>query len=116
MSADDCIFCKIVAGEIPSDQVYSDEDCVVFRDINPQAPVHLLVIPREHVVGMGDLSAADDALLGKLMRVAGQVAEAEGLTEPGYRVAINWGADGGMEVPHLHLHVLGGRQMTWPPG
>jgi histidine triad (HIT) family protein len=116
MSADDCIFCKIAAGEIPSEQVYADEDMVAFRDINPQAPVHVLVIPREHIVGLGDLSGTDAELLGRLLQVASEVAEAEGLTEPGYRVVINWGADGGMEVPHLHLHVLGGRQMTWPPG
>ena len=114
--AEDCIFCKIVAGDIPSDRVHEDEDCIAFRDINPQAPTHILVIPREHVVGMGDLGAADEGLLGRLLQVASQVAEDEGLTDPGYRVAINWGPDGGMEVPHLHLHVLGGRRMKWPPG
>ena len=116
MSADDCIFCRIAAGEIPSDQVYADEECVAFRDINPQAPVHVLVIPRKHIVGLGDLSGADAELLGRLLEVASEVAEAEGLTAPGYRVVINWGDDSGMEVSHLHLHVLGGRTMTWPPG
>ena len=114
--ADDCIFCKIVAGEIPSERVYEDDDCVAFRDINPQAPTHILVIPRRHVVGMGDLSAADEGLLGRLLLAASKVAEAEGLSERGYRVVINWGPDSGMEVPHLHLHVLGGRAMSWPPG
>lgn len=114
--AADCLFCRIVAGEIPSDQVHTDEHCIAFRDIHPQAPTHLLVIPRAHVPGMGDLSAAQDGLLGHLLRVAAQVAEAEGLRVPGYRVVINWGPDSGMEVPHLHLHVLGGRQMRWPPG
>jgi len=112
----DCIFCKIAAGEIPGDRVHEDEDCIAFRDINPQAPTHLLVIPREHVVGLGDLTGADAQLLGHLLQVASQVAEAEGLTDPGYRVVINWGPDSGMEVPHLHLHVLGGRHMKWPPG
>jgi len=116
MSADDCIFCNIASGEIPSDQVYADEEIVAFRDINPQAPVHIQVIPRAHIVGLGDLSGADAELLGRLLEVASEVAAAEGLTGPGYRVVINWGADGGMEVSHLHLHVLGGRKMTWPPG
>jgi len=106
--ADSCIFCRIVAGEIPSQQVYADEECLAFRDINPQAPSHLLVIPRAHVVGMGDL--------GRLLQVAAEVARTEGLQDSGYRVVINWGPDAGMAVPHLHLHVLGGRAMSWPPG
>ncbi len=114
--AADCIFCKIATGEIPSEMVHEDERCVVFRDINPQAPTHLLVIPRAHIVGMAQLEGADAELLGHLLVVAGEVAEAEGLAESGYRTVINWGPDSGMEVPHLHLHVLGGRRMTWPPG
>ena len=116
MTAENCIFCKIAAGEMDSDLVYEDEDCVAFRDINPQAPTHVLVIPREHVAGMGELQASDQELLGKLMLAAARVAEDEGLVEPGYRVVVNWGADAGMAVPHLHLHVLGGRAMSWPPG
>ena len=114
--AQDCIFCKIVAGEIPSERVYQDEQCVAFRDINPQAPTHILVIPRAHVVGMARLEGADEELLGHLLMVAAQVAGQEGLEVSGYRTVINWGPDSGMEVPHLHLHVLGGRDMGWPPG
>ncbi len=116
MAAPDCIFCKIVAGEIPAEVVYEDVCCLAFRDINPQAPTHILVIPRKHVTGLGDLEGAEASLLGNMLAVAAQVADEAGLTEPGYRVVINWNADGGMEVPHLHLHVLGGRKMSWPPG
>ncbi len=114
--AEDCIFCKIAASEIPTNMVHEDERCVAFRDINPQAPTHLLVIPRAHIVGMAHLADEDADLLGHLLLVAAQVAEQEGLQVSGYRTVINWGPDSGMEVPHLHLHVLGGRQMTWPPG
>ena len=114
--ADDCIFCKIAGGEIPSDIVYEDDRCVVFRDIDPQAPIHLLVIPREHITGMDDLDDDDREVLGHLMLVVAQVARDEGLAASGYRTVINWGPDSGMEVPHLHIHVLGGRRMTWPPG
>ncbi|MGD9498238.1 MAG: histidine triad nucleotide-binding protein [Armatimonadota bacterium] len=114
--AQDCIFCKIAGGDVPSDMVYQDEQCVAFRDIRPQAPTHLLVIPRAHIRGMGDLAGADAELLGHLLQVAAQVAAAEGLAQSGYRTVINWGPNSGMEVPHLHLHVLGGRRMSWPPG
>jgi histidine triad (HIT) family protein len=116
MAAQDCIFCKIAAGEMDSDLVYEDEDCVAFRDINPQAPTHILVIPRKHIVGLAEVGAADGALLGKLLLVATEIAEDEGLRESGYRVVVNWGRDGGMAVNHLHIHVLGGRAMSWPPG
>lgn len=114
--AGDCIFCKIAEGEIPSDIVYEDDRCVVFRDINPQAPTHLLVIPREHIAGMDHLDDDDREVLGHLMLVVAQVARDAGLAVSGYRTVINWGPDSGMEVPHLHIHVLGGRKMTWPPG
>jgi len=114
--AEDCIFCRIVAGEIPGDIVHEDDDWIAFRDINPQAPTHVLVIPRRHIVGMGDLGEADAELLGALLLAAAQVAEAEELVEGGYRVVVNWGPHAGMAVPHLHLHVLGGRRMSWPPG
>jgi len=116
MASEDCIFCKIAAGEMPSDLVYEDEDCVAFRDINPQAPTHILVIPRKHVVGLAEAQHEDETLLGKLMLAAAQIADDEGLNESGYRVVVNWGPDSGMAVPHLHLHVLGGRAMAWPPG
>ena len=116
MAAQDCIFCKIASGEMDSDLVYEDEDCVAFRDINPQAPTHILVIPRKHIVGLAEAEAADGALLGKLLLVAAEIAGDEGLDESGYRGVVNWGPDAGMAVPHLHIHVLGGRAMSWPPG
>ena len=116
MAAQDCIFCKIASGDMDSDLVYEDEDCVAFRDINPQAPTHILVIPRKHLVGLAEAEAADGALLGKLLLVAAEIAGDEGLDESGYRVVVNWGRDAGMAVNHLHIHVLGGRPMSWPPG
>jgi histidine triad (HIT) family protein len=114
--AEDCLFCSIAAGEIDSDIVHEDDRCMAFRDINPQAPTHILVIPREHIDGLAAAKASHEALLGHLLLVAAEVAESEGITEDGYRTVINWGRDGGMEVSHLHIHVLGGRAMSWPPG
>ncbi len=114
--ADDCLFCQIAAGEIDSDIVYEDEDCLAFHDINPQAPTHVLVIPRRHIAGLAEAEEGDRDLLGHLLLVAAEVAREEGIAESGYRTVINWGRDGGMEVSHLHLHVLGGRAMSWPPG
>lgn len=108
----DCIFCKIVAGEIPSDIVYRDEQVVAFRDTNPQAPVHLLIIPQEHIAFLSDLSEEQSALAGHMVSVANRLARSEGVAESGYRVAINNGDEGGQLVPHLHLHLLGGRQMS----
>ncbi len=112
----DCIFCKIAAGEIPAEKVYEDDQVVGFRDLNPQAPVHLLLIPRRHIATLNDLSEADEALVGHLCRVAAKVAADEGLAERGYRTVMNCNAEGGQTVFHIHLHLLGGRQMTWPPG
>ncbi|HEX8140508.1 MAG TPA: histidine triad nucleotide-binding protein [Pyrinomonadaceae bacterium] len=112
----DCLFCRIVAGEIPSDVVYQDERSLAFRDINPQAPVHVLVIPREHLESLDDASRRDEAPLGHLLRVAARVANEQGLSESGYRTVINTGAGVGQSVFHLHVHVLGGRAMSWPPG
>jgi histidine triad (HIT) family protein len=106
----------MVAKEIPTDLAYEDESAVVIRDINPQAPTHLLVIPQEHLESLDDASQKDEALLGHLMRVAARVANAAGLAEGGYRTVINTGAGAGQSVFHLHLHVLGGRPMNWPPG
>lgn len=116
MASADCIFCKIAAGEMDTDLVYQDEDCVAFRDINPQAPTHILVIPREHIVGLAEADLEHQGLLGTLMLAAARIADDEGLNESGYRVVVNWGPDSGMAVPHLHVHVLGGRAMSWPPG
>lgn len=111
-----CLFCRIIAGEIPADTIYQDERCLAFRDINPQAPVHVLVIPREHIESLDDASQKDEALLGHLLRVAARVANGQGLSESGYRTVINTGAGAGQSVFHLHVHVLGGRALNWPPG
>lgn len=116
MSEPDCIFCRVIAGEIPAELVHQDDHSVVIRDINPQAPTHLLVIPREHIESLDDASQKDEALLGHLLRVAARVANAAGLAEGGYRTVINNGAGAGQSVFHLHVHVLGGRAMNWPPG
>ena len=112
----DCLFCRIVAGEIPADVVYQDARSLAFRDINPQAPVHLLVIPFEHMESLDEAGQKDEALLGHLLRVAARVANEQGLSEGGYRTVINTGAGAGQSVFHLHLHVVGGRQLNWPPG
>ncbi len=116
MSEQSCLFCRIVAREIPADLVHHDESAIVIRDVNPQAPTHLLVIPQEHLQSLDDASQKDEALLGHLLRVAARVANAAGLAEGGYRTVINNGAGAGQSVFHLHLHVLGGRPMNWPPG
>jgi histidine triad (HIT) family protein len=112
----DCIFCKIVAGEIPAAKVYEDERAVAFNDINPQAPTHALVIPRAHVASLSETGEGDEALLGHLLRVAARVAREEGHAEGGYRTVINTGPDAGQTVFHIHVHVLAGRTLTWPPG
>ncbi len=109
-----CLFCSVARGEIPAEIVVERDDAIAFRDISPKAPSHLLVIPRRHVPSLDE---ADDATeLGSLLRLAAEVARDEGLAESGYRVVINTNEDGGQTVPHLHLHILGGRRMTWPPG
>jgi histidine triad (HIT) family protein len=110
-----CLFCKIVNGEIPSTPVYQDELAYAFADINPKAPVHVLVVPREHLASVDDAGQQHKALLGHLLAAAAQIARAQGLAR-GYRVVINVGDEGGQTVDHLHLHLLGGRPMTWPPG
>jgi histidine triad (HIT) family protein len=112
----DCLFCNIIRGETPADAVYQDERSLAFRDIRPQAPVHVLVIPREHMESLDDASQKDEALLGHLLRVAARVANEQGLSEGGYRTVINTGAGAGQSVFHLHVHVLGGRSLSWPPG
>ena len=111
-----CLFCRIVAGETPADVVYKDERCLAFRDTNPQSPVHVLVVPRDHLDSLDDAAQKDEATLGHLLRVAARVANEQGLSESGYRTVINTGAGAGQSVFHLHLHVLGGRPLNWPPG
>lgn len=111
----ECLFCKIVAGQVPSDVVYEDDDVVAFKDINPQAPVHVLVIPRRHIGAIAELSDEDAALAGKLVVAAKKIAASLGLTD-GYRLVFNNGPDAGQLVYHIHLHLLGGRKFSWPPG
>jgi histidine triad (HIT) family protein len=112
----DCLFCGIAASEIPVTIVSSNPRTIAFRDINPQAPVHILVIPRAHHPNLAELAAADDGLLADLVAHAHEVALAEGIADTGYRVVFNTGRHGGQTVDHVHAHVIGGRQMTWPPG
>jgi histidine triad (HIT) family protein len=115
MSAD-CLFCRIVAGEIPSTKVHEDDQVVAIRDIAPRAPTHVLLMPREHIASAADLTEAHGPLLGRLFAVAADIARAEGIVERGYRVTTNVGTWGGQSVPHLHLHLMGGRAFDWPPG
>lgn len=112
----DCLFCKIAAGQIPCTEVFADEDFLAFRDIDPKAPTHILIIPRRHISGLSDLTDADSPLAGKLLTRATKIAADEGLVPNGYRFVINNGQDGGQTVGHLHLHILGGRALSWPPG
>ncbi len=112
----DCIFCKIVSGEMDSDTAYEDDTVVAFRDISPQAPHHVLVIPREHIASVADVTAGDELMVGHLCGVAARLAGEMGFSDAGYRLVINCGPHGGQAVDHLHLHLLGGRQLTWPPG
>jgi histidine triad (HIT) family protein len=114
--AEETIFAKILSGEIPSQEVYSDEEFYAFRDVNPAAPVHILIIPRKPIPKVTDLTETDAALMGRLFIAANKIAEQEGLAENGFRYVINCGEWGGQTVWHLHLHILGGRTMTWPPG
>jgi histidine triad (HIT) family protein len=108
----DCIFCKIIAGQIPSDVIYTDDKVVAFRDINPMAPVHLLIIPREHIPSLNDVTEQQITLLGHMVQVAKQLAKQQGIGTKGYRVVINTGPQGGQVVQHLHMHLLGGRELT----
>jgi histidine triad (HIT) family protein len=113
---DRCIFCRIAAGEAPADIVLTDDEAVVFRDLHPQAPTHLLVIPRRHVTSLAHAAPEDEALLGRLLALAAEAARRCGIAEGGYRVITNSGAGAGQSVFHIHLHVLGGRRFSWPPG
>ena len=112
--ADSCIFCKIARGEIPAQMVANNKEIVAFRDLNPQAPVHILIVPKKHIASLDD--AADSYLLGQMVSLASAIARQEKIAKSGYRTVINTGKDGGQSVDHLHLHLLGGRAMTWPPG
>ncbi len=112
----DCLFCKMASGEIQPDVVYEDEEVLAFRDINPQAPTHVLVIPKAHIATLNDLEPEHAPLMGKLFLVAQQVAQQEGIAERGYRTVVNCNADAGQAVFHIHLHLLGGRPLAWPPG
>lgn len=113
--ATDCLFCKIAAGEIPVKRLFEDDLCLCFPDINPQAPTHVLIIPKKHIVSHAHTGAEDEKLLGHMMARVAEIARGQGLTG-GYRVVMNTGCNGGQTVDHLHLHLLGGRRMTWPPG
>ena len=112
----DCLFCRIVAGEIPASLVYQDDRIVAFKDINPQAPGHVLVIPKRHIATLNDLSPGDDAIVGELVRRASAIAAELGFAERGYRTVFNCNAEAGQTVFHIHLHLLGGRRLGWPPG
>lgn len=112
----DCLFCKIASGDIQGDIVHQDDEILAFRDINPQAPTHILIIPKKHIATVNDLAEEDQQLIGKLFSDAKALAKQEGLSERGYRLVMNCNADAGQTVFHIHLHLLGGRTMKWPPG
>lgn len=113
---DECLFCRIIAGQIPARRVHEDEACIAFEDLNPQAPHHILLIPRRHIANLNDLTPEDDHVVGALHRVAAELATKLGIARNGYRLVTNTGADGGQTVYHLHFHLLGGRALGWPPG
>jgi histidine triad (HIT) family protein len=110
--SEDCIFCKIAAGEAPADIVHEEKEFVAFRDILPQAPIHILVIPRTHITSSADLTEGQEELAGRLMIIAKSLAEKEGIEDRGYRLVVNCGSEGGQQVPHLHLHLIGGRKLS----
>lgn len=116
MDQSNCLFCKILSGDIPADIVYESETAIAFRDINPQAPTHLLIIPRKHIATINDIAEEDEALVGSLYSAAREIAAAEGIAEDGFRAVMNCNEGAGQTVFHIHLHLLGGRPLTWPPG
>lgn len=116
MSEQDCLFCKVLNGDIPADIIYESDSAIAFRDINPQAPTHVLVIPRKHVATINDLDEENQGIVGSLYLAAKDIARAEGLSDEGYRVVMNCNEGAGQSVFHIHLHVLGGRALSWPPG
>jgi histidine triad (HIT) family protein len=111
-----CLFCRIIEGEIPASTVYEDADMLAFNDINPQAPMHVLIVPKKHLATLNDLVVADDRLVGAMVRRAAAIAQERGYDQSGYRTVLNTNAGAGQSVFHVHLHVLGGRPMAWPPG
>lgn len=116
MSEENCLFCKILAGDIPADIVYESDTAIAFRDINPQAPTHVLIIPRKHISTINEIENDDQAIVGSLYSAAREIAAAEGLADVGYRAVMNCNEGAGQTVFHIHLHLLGGRALTWPPG
>ncbi len=112
----DCLFCKIIAGEIPSTKVYEDDLVYAFRDIEPQAPSHILIIPKQHISSVNEINDENCAVVGHIFKVAAEIAKAEGISREGYRIVTNVGENGGQTVGHLHYHMLGGRFLQWPPG
>lgn len=116
MAPNDCVFCRIAAGEIPARLVREDQDTIAFRDIDPKAPLHVLVVPRKHIPSINALAPEDEPLIGRLFAVARDIAAEEGVAHSGYRMVINAGPDAGQSVDHVHLHLLGGRGLAWPPG
>jgi histidine triad (HIT) family protein len=116
MSEKNCLFCRIIAGEIPSKKVYEDEHAFAFHDINPQAPTHVLIVPKKHIASLNEASKDDQALLGHLTLIASKLADQLGVVAGGYRTVINSGAGAGQSVWHIHIHLLGGRALGWPPG
>ena len=113
---DDCLFCKIIAGDIPADRLFENERILAFPDINPQAPTHILIIPKLHIPTLNDLQPEHSELIGELIRIASELAKKEGIAEAGYRTGFNCNDAGGQSVYHIHLHLLGGRTFGWPPG
>jgi histidine triad (HIT) family protein len=111
-----CLFCRIIAGEIPASEVHEDDDVLAFNDVNPQAPMHVLIVPKRHIATLNDLSAADEPLVGKLVRTAAAIAAARGYADSGYRTVFNCNSGAGQTVFHIHLHALAGRRLGWPPG
>lgn len=112
----DCLFCKIITREIPAKILYEDSDAVAFDDINPQAPVHMLIVPKKHIATSLEIADGDNALIGHLFQIAGRIAEKKGIAGDGFRLVMNTNADAGQTVFHIHLHLIGGREMHWPPG
>ncbi|SFL25816.1 histidine triad nucleotide-binding protein [Halanaerobium salsuginis] len=113
---EDCLFCKIAAGELATEFIYSDDQVVVFKDINPQAPVHLLIVPRRHIKDLNNIVETDAELIGHIYQIAAKLAAEYDIADSGYRLVSNCGADGGQSVFHIHFHLLGGRELQWPPG